>query len=151
MNNEETGKYYVLGDVKLISGLSERTLRNYISLGLLKGEKINGMWHFTEEQVNDFLYNPSVRPSIMAKRNAIVYDFLLDRKKKDNACCIVLDFSNGNVRKISEFFCYEINNGDYRGIDFSFDVSKNENPRVILRGKTEDILFLVNKYKSLTL
>ena len=82
MEYQATGNYYVLGHVKVITGLSERTLRSYISLGLLKGEKINGMWHFTEEQLGEFLVNPSVRPSILAKKHAIIWDFLADSKKK---------------------------------------------------------------------
>lgn len=148
MDYSATGNYYVLGHLKLITGLSERTLRNYISMGLLNGEKINGMWHFTAEQLEDFFSNPMVRSAIRAKKNALIYDFLLDRKKKNEECCIILDIPNGNSKEISEFFCYEISNGAFRNIDFSFDANKNENKRVILKGGADDVLFLVNKYKN---
>lgn len=145
-----TGNYYVLGHLKLITGLSERTLRNYISIGILNGEKINGMWHFTLEQVDTFLSNPIVKSSVLAKKNALVYDFLLDRKKKNEQCCIILDIPNGRNREIAEYFCYEISNGDYHGINFAFDTTKGEAPRVILKGNTDDVLGLVTKYKSLS-
>lgn len=148
MDYSATGNYYVLGDLKLITGLSERTLRNYISMGLLNGEKINGMWHFTTEQLEDFFSNPLIRSTIKAKKKALIYDFLLDRKKKSDECCIILDIPKGNKKEISEFFCYEINNGDYKKLNFAFDVEQGETPRVILSGFTDDILNLVNKYKK---
>lgn len=149
MDYQATGNYYVLGHVKVITGLSERTLRSYISLGLLKGEKINGMWHFTEEQLGEFLVNPSVRPSILAKKHAIIWGFLADSKKKEEECCIILDIPHGDPKRVAEFFCYEISEGGYKGINFSFDAHKNETPRVILRGKTDDVLLIINKYKEL--
>lgn len=149
MNYSVTGNYYVLGHLKLITGLSERTLRNYISLGLLNGEKINGVWHFTSEQVEAFLSDPAVRPSILAKKNALIYDFLLDRKKKDEQLCIVWDIPIGDGKEIAEFFCYEISNGDFHNINFSFDVAKGENPRVILKGKADEVLMLIHKYKNI--
>jgi hypothetical protein len=149
MDYSATGNYYVLGHLKVITGLSERTLRNYISLGLLKGEKINGMWHFSDEQINEFLTNPSVRPSILAKNNAIIWDFLADCKKKDEKSCIILDIPCGDGRKIAEFFCYEITNGDYKDIRFAFDTQKNAGFRVILSGKADDVQFIINKYRSI--
>ena len=73
---------YLINHLVLITGLTDRTIRSYISSGILKGEKINGIWHFTAEEVEDFIKNPAVRPRIIAKNNAIIYDFLLDNSKK---------------------------------------------------------------------
>jgi len=148
MDYSATGNYYVLGHLKLITGLSERTLRNYISTGILIGEKINGMWHFTAEQVESFLSVPTVRQSIRAKKNALVYDFLIDRKKKREECCIILDIPHGNGKEISEFFCYEISNGNFCNIDFSFEAEKSSSKRVILKGDADDVMLLINKYRS---
>ena len=78
---EHTGNYYVINHLVMFTGLSDRTIRNYISSGILQGEKINGLWHFTPEQVEEFISHPSVRPSILAKNNGLVYDFILDNKK----------------------------------------------------------------------
>lgn len=140
------GNYYTINHVVMFTGLSDRTIRNYINLGFLKGEKINGLWHFTPEQVNEFLVHPSVRPSILAKNNSLVYDFLLDNKKTEHESCIILDIPTDNAKDTSEFFCYEISNGDYKNIRFSFDCVKGNTPRVILKGNTKDVMGLVNKY-----
>lgn len=146
MNDKnEIGNYYVMGHLVQFTGLTDRTLRNYISMGILQGEKINGLWHFTPEQVENFVRHPAVRPSILAKRNAIVYDFLLDTKKNSQQTCIILDLPGEDEKSMMEYFAYAINNGNLHGFRFSFD-SVEGVPRVILRGETTEVMELVNGY-----
>ena len=82
---------YTIEDVAAMSGLSTRTVRNYLSMGLLDGEKVDGVWRFTPEQFVAFLSQDMVRQSVKAKANGIVYDFLLQEKKPERAACAVLD------------------------------------------------------------
>ena len=91
--------YYLIRHVVLFTGLSDRTIRNYISAGLLQGEKINGLWHFTPEQVQRFICHPAVRPSILAKQNSAIYDFLLDNKKSTCESCLILDLPGKNKKR----------------------------------------------------
>jgi len=114
----EEGHYYLIRHLVLFTGLSDRTIRNYIASGILRGEKINGLWHFTPEQVDAFLHHPAVRPSILAKRNATVYDFLLDTGKKSCEACIILDLPGRSEKKVSEHFCYRINTKEAANIHF---------------------------------
>ena len=142
---ENTGNYYLINHLVLFTGLTDRTIRNYISSGILRGEKINGLWHFTPEQVESFICHPSVRPSILAKQHSAIYDFLLDNKK--NACeiCMILDIPGKDKKDIAEYFCYHISNEGYKNIHFSFDgVAKV--PRVILKGSAEEVLRHVNRF-----
>ncbi len=141
------GNFYTIRHVVLATGLSDRTIRNYIASGFLEGELINGVWHFTPEQVEKFISDPAVRPSILAKNNAIIYDFLSENKKTDHESCIILDLPDDSPRKVSEFFCRAICEGDYKNIRFSFD-SVGAVPRVILKGYTKDIIGLVSSYYS---
>ena len=60
--NHETGNYYTLGHLSQITGLTDRTLRTYLSKGILEGEKINGVWHFTEVQLDAFSGTPPSAP-----------------------------------------------------------------------------------------
>ena len=46
---------YTLKDLSMICGLTDRTLRNYLKLGILTGEKQAGTWCFTEEHLDAFL------------------------------------------------------------------------------------------------
>lgn len=142
---ENTGNYYLISHLVLATGLSDRTIRNYISSGILQGEKINGLWHFTPEQVESFICHPAVRPSILAKQHSAVYDFLLDKKK--NACetCVIMDLPGKNKKEIAEFFCYRISSDDYQNVHFSFD-GVSSVPRIILKGNTTEVLQLVNGY-----
>ena len=140
------GSYYLISHLVLITGLTDRTLRSYLSSGILQGEKINGLWHFTAEQVEQFLRHPAVKPSIQANRNALVYDFMIDTKKQEPQICVIMDLPGCDVKETAAYFCYSISTGDYRNIQFSFD-DTGGTPRVILKGKTADVLKLVNEYK----
>ena len=144
---ENTDNYYLINHLVLFTGLTDRTIRNYISSGILQGEKIDGLWHFTPEQVENFICHPAVRPSILAKQHSVVYDFLLDNGKNHSEICMILDIPEKSREEITEYFCSRINNEDYQNIRFSFDgVAKI--PRVILKGTAEDVLRLVNGFSQ---
>ena len=136
---------YLISHITLITGLSDRTIRNYIASGILKGEKINGIWHFTPEEVDAFIKNPAVRPSIVAKNNSVVYDFMLNDSKKEEETCVILDLPKCDIKETAEFFCYGVSNGDYKDINFSFD-GNYKTPRIILRGKPSDVFGLIGDY-----
>ncbi len=136
---------YLISHITLITGLSDRTIRNYIASGILKGEKTNGIWHFTPEEVDAFIKNPAVRPSIVAKNNSVVYDFMLNDSKKEEETCVILDLPKCDIKETAEFFCYGISNGDYKDINFSFD-GNYKTPRIIIRGKPSDVFGLIGDY-----
>ena len=144
---QDTGSYYVINHLVMFTGLTDRTIRNYIASGILQGEKVNGLWHFTPEQVDDFVRHPAVRSSILAKNNSLVYDFLLEDKKKKQEMCIILDIPYGDKKSVAEFFCYNITNGDYHDIQFAFD-GVMETIRVILKGDATEVLRLMNEYNA---
>lgn len=142
---ENVGNYYLIYHLVLLTGLTDRTIRKYISVGILEGEKINGLWHFTSEQVETFIRHPSVRPSILAKNNSAIYDFLVDNKKEHCEICMILDIPENKTKEIAEYFCYRISNENFQNIHFSFDgVEKVK--RVILKGNMAEVLRLVNSF-----
>lgn len=142
---QDIGNYYLISHLVLATGLTDRTIRNYIASGILKGEKIDGLWHFTPEQVEAFVRHPAVRPSILAKCNGLVYDFLLNDHKKEPEACIILDIPNADRKTLAEFFCCRISEGNYRNLRFSFD-GVGKTPRVILKGDAGEVLALVQTY-----
>ena len=144
---ENSGNYYLINHIVLFTGLTDRTIRHYISSGILQGEKINGLWHFTPEQVDGFISHPAVRPSILAKHHSAVYDFLLDNKKENPEMCVILDIPRGDKKEIAEYFCDHISNENFQSIRFSFDgVTKVS--RVIVKGDAEEVLRLVNGFSQ---
>ena len=137
---------YNMNQVAMITGLTTRTLRNHLKLGLLKGEKIDGNWSFTEEDIAHFLDNPAVRQAVSSKQHALVYDFLGDDYKKTNRICTILDFpvSGEEARSISDFFCKEINEN---GSDIMFRfIWEKHIARVILSGAEESVISILNAY-----
>ena len=144
---ENTGNYYVINHIVMFTGLTDRTIRSYIASGILQGEKINGVWHFTPEQVEAFIQIPEVKLAIRSKNKSLVYDFMLDDFKKEDEACIILDLPNADRKIIMEEFAYRINNSPYQNIHFSFDGNRNI-PRVILKGKMDDVIEIVNAYKA---
>ena len=142
---QDIGNYYLISHLVLATGLTDRTIRNYIASGILRGEKIDGLWHFTPEQVEEFIRHPAVRPSILAKNNGLVYDFLLNDRKTEPEVCVILDIPGAEKKNLAEFFCYRISEGNYQNIRFSFD-GVTDTSRVILKGETAEVLRLVNEY-----
>ena len=137
---------YNLNQLATITGLTTRTLRNYLKLEFLKGEKIDGNWTFTEEEVGAFMAVPAVKQAIDAKNTGVIFDFLADAYKKSNRICTVLDFpvAMDEAMEISRFFCQEINQN---GSDIVFKFSYERNlARVILSGAEESVMDILNAY-----
>ena len=44
---------YTINDIAMMTGLTTRTIRNYIKLGILNGEKEDGVWRFSAEDCYD--------------------------------------------------------------------------------------------------
>ena len=146
MNNELLrDDSYTIGQVVMMTGLTDRTIRNYLSLGFLDGEKQDGQWRFTAEQLEAFMRHPSVKPSISAKKNALIFDFLADTYNQEKEACLVLSIPKEDKTAAMTFFCKEISEGDYQDIRFSYDGFEHSG-RIILRGSFSDVLRLSNAF-----
>ena len=97
-------EYLTISRICVITGFTDRTIRNYISSGILKGEKRKGVWYFKAEEVDAFIRNPAVSSSLVAKRNGQVYDFIMNPSPKQERCCMILDFPGKEPGLLSEYF-----------------------------------------------
>lgn len=138
---------YTINHVALMSGLSSRTIRNYMKMGLIEGEMINGVWHFTAEDVGDLFANPSVAPAIRARRNALIYDFLSDDYKQQDEMCSIIDnrATLEEANAMSEFFCDAINRAGLGSVRFGFSFNGTR-ARVILTGPEDAVQQLLARY-----
>ena len=138
-------KTYDLNDVAMMTGFTTRTLRNYLTQGLLKGEKVNGAWQFTAGDLDAFFSEPFVKEGLRIKRSGVVFDFLADRKKQTARTCVVLDIP-ASLKKggaISSFFCARMNEAE--DVDFTYDMDKGT-CRVILSGAAEQVAGIMQAY-----
>ena len=140
---------YTINHVALMSGLSSRTIRNYMKMGFIEGEMINGVWHFSAEAVGDFFANPNAAPAIKAKRNALIFDFLADDDKQQDEMCTVIDqrVNLEEANAISEFFCDAINRAWSGVIRFGFSFNGNQ-ARIILTGPEDAVQQLLAAYDN---
>lgn len=70
------------------------------------------------------------KPSIRAKRNAVVFDYLLEDQKPGNEICSILDFCVDDLeaKRISDYFCNAVNQvNDNHKFDFKYEKSGRGN------------------------
>ena len=136
---------YSLNDLALMTGLTTRTLRNYLAQGLLHGEKTDGVWQFTDAELERFFCDPFVKEGLRIKRSSVVFDFLADRNKEKARSCIILDIpaSRKEGDKISDFFCGKMR--DAADVCFYYDWD-NGFCRVILSGAADSVANIMNAY-----
>lgn len=138
---------YTIEQLATMTGLTTRTLRNYLKSGLLQGTKNEGIWQFSEEQIGDFITHPAVRPSIQAKHHAIVYDFLAGCDNTPDEACVLLNLTadKDEANAISEFFCDAVNHSQHLRFAFSY---QHGTARIILKGSEENIRKIMQAYYS---
>ena len=137
---------FSINDLAMITGLSTRTIRTYITTGFLSGEKIDGAWVFTHEQVLAFIENKAVQPSIKAKKNAIVFDFLGTKPYNNDKMCTILDLAAKEALTASVFFCEKISECSPEAeLRFASDPI-GTGVRLILSGSPKDVMNLMNQY-----
>lgn len=138
---------YTLNELATMTGLTTRTLRTYLKTGLLSGEKTDGVWHFSDEDCERFFAHPSVKPALQAKRNALVYDFLGNRFKRENELCVVLDLlpQAGEAEEVSAFFCKAVSAREGGKLRFTFKQDDGR-VRVILTGQEDAVSDILRAY-----
>jgi hypothetical protein len=140
------GKYN-LNELAMMTGFTTRTLRNYLNMGLLEGEKTDGTWQFSAEDLDRFFKEPFVREGLRTKRNSVVFDFLADRKKETPRTCTVLDIPASVKRgnEISAFFCEQMKDVSDTVFFFGNDSGVC---RVILSGAEDQVAKIMKAYYS---
>lgn len=138
--------FYTLGQVARMTGLTTRTLRNYIAGGLLRGKKTDGSWRFTAEEIAEMIAQPAIRQSIQAKNKSVVYDFLAEEKKNANELCIILDscVAQDEADAMMDFFC-GLMKASAANMQFSFHY-RRKTARVILKGPEDRVMAVLNAY-----
>jgi excisionase family DNA binding protein len=69
-------KLYTVSDVAQMTGLTERTIRNYIKDGKLQGKKVGVQWRFTEEDIENLFQDPSVSGKVMENNHEKITRFI---------------------------------------------------------------------------
>ena len=66
---------YSIADVAKITKLTDRTIRNYLAKGILKGKKIGGQWRFTDQDLCMLFSNSYFENDMKNKVENQIIDF----------------------------------------------------------------------------
>lgn len=140
---------YTINQLAMMTGFTTRTLRNYIKMGILVGDKEDGIWKFSTEDLEKFISDPNVASSLKSKKNAQVFDFLTNDTKKENHICTIMDLyiEDEEFKEVSEFFCRVMNSGKVQCTQYSMQ-RKGNNVRIILTGPEDVITSIMDQYNE---
>lgn len=86
----EYDKLYTVEDVAQKTGLTDRTIRNYLKDGRLKGKKIGGQWRFTADDIEALFRTPGEE---VEKKSGEMDDFLAFSCDSSNPdVCVMVDY-----------------------------------------------------------
>ena len=136
---------YTLKQLSLMSGLTERTLRNYLKMGILHGEKCGGIWYFDIAEIESFFENPFVSEAMKSNRKSIVFDHLKSNSRDKNRATVILDLPEDKSMSVATFFCDAVNRRT--GLTMTFDRAGGVN-RVILSGEETTVVEILDEYRT---
>lgn len=93
-------EYFTINDLSLITSLSTRSLRSYISQGFLKGTMINRKWCFTKANVDEFLSHPFIKEGQRIKFRVFIIE-QIDGNNHQNETMILHEMQ-GEVEEIDK-------------------------------------------------
>lgn len=151
--NQQSNKTYTINDIAQMTMLSDRTIRNYIRRGLLKGKLNRGTWYFTEEELGAFFKEDYVKQTTLGKAEGIVTHFLDNDKRDEDSICAIYDMvirteEEGN--QICEKLLLEINAEDNRRVTYSYQYNgKKGTVRIIVSGDADKVTELLMSLKRI--
>ncbi len=69
-------KLYTVEDVAEYTGLTSRTIRNYLKNGTLSGRKVGGQWRFTMKNIANLIDSSTASGDIIASDDQFAHDFI---------------------------------------------------------------------------
>lgn len=150
---EEKRQVFTLGDVAEMTGFTQRTIRNYMKRGLLKGRLIKGAWQFTGEDLESFFEERFVKQGLEGKAANLVAHFLEGGRKPEDTLCSVYDLSVSGEeegKKLCDGLLGKINTAAFQEIQYSYHYDKKAGrARILLTGKADEIMELMELLRDL--
>ena len=101
---------YTVEDIAKMTSLTDRTIRNYLRNGLLKGRKIGGQWRFSVQDIKNFLDSSEVIDKLSSEYKREVLDFIDNVNTKisgERQSCVIVDLyiDHDKANVINEKLC----------------------------------------------
>lgn len=139
-------KLYTVADVAQVTGMTSRTIRNYLKDGTLTGQKIGVQWRFTEDEIKKLFSRQSPGQSSPSQ---IVRGFLGEQERERASFCALLDFPGVAELEGLELFreLQEKCSAGIRSMSYEYH-DEGRLLRVAVSGDTEAVLDLLNQMKA---
>ncbi len=85
-------KLYSISDIAKKTKLTDRTIRNYLASGTLKGRKVGGQWRFTQDDIKALFSNDEFADDMLAKTEKNIQKYIkngFEFNDCNNACTIL--------------------------------------------------------------
>ncbi len=99
-------KQYDINQVSLMTGLTTRTLRNYMQMGILNGYKEAGKWFFTEHELNAMFEASFVKQEMESKDRTHVREFMESRQAVQPSGCLIYDMPGEKI--VVQKYCNQL-------------------------------------------
>lgn len=96
-------KLYTVADVAELTGLTSRTIRNYLKDGTLRGRKIGVQWRFTEEDINRLFSEVDGEGQKVMHIEDVVSAFLKDGTATEPRGCLTVKVPFTEVSKMKQY------------------------------------------------
>ncbi len=83
-------KLYTVADVAELTGLTSRTIRNYLKDGTLQGRKIGVQWRFTEEDINRLFSEVDIGGQKVVHIEDVASAFLQEGSQTEAEGCLMV-------------------------------------------------------------
>ncbi|MCR5273233.1 MAG: helix-turn-helix domain-containing protein [Lachnospiraceae bacterium] len=139
-------KFYTVADVARVTGLTSRTIRNYLKDGELHGVKVGVQWRFTEDDVRHLFQETDGREDLSKVSGNRIQEFLSKDYSEDSkefsderlvSECVILDyFEPSEEKKTSRREKIRESVFKYKDkVGFSYEERENDILRVVLTGE----------------
>ena len=96
-------KFYSIADIAKLTKLTDRTIRNYLSNGTLKGHKVGGQWRFTKDDIKALFSNDKFGDDMKVITEKRIVSYYNDKIEfeTNNHCCSIFNITieNKDIRK----------------------------------------------------
>ena len=117
-------KYYSISDIAKLTKLTDRTIRNYLANGSLKGKKIGGQWRFTQSDIRGLFSDDKFGDDMKVKTEKEIVSYYNSNMSFDidNTCCNIIDIKIESKEVRKEMFAKikEIEKDDNKKEQISF-------------------------------
>ena len=97
-------KLYSISEIAKITKLTDRTIRNYLASGTLKGRKIGGQWRFTRKDIEALYSNDEFEGDMQDKTQKNIVKYFKEEKSDDNTACIIMKLNIKSKEQRKELF-----------------------------------------------